>query len=56
MLIAGLDGAPDLSLPAPIQLALKATRAVVLGTEPDGNPVFTCSDYGKGKFISSACY
>jgi hypothetical protein len=28
---------------------VKPAGAAVLGSESDGNPVFTCADYGKGK-------
>jgi hypothetical protein len=31
------------------RLAVKATRAEILGNEPDGNPVFTCATFGQGK-------
>jgi hypothetical protein len=45
----GLDGAPRLSLRAPIRLDLAPAGAAVLGREPNGNPVFTCASYGLGK-------
>lgn len=40
---------------APRRLNLKATRAQVLGTEPNGNPAFSVAEYGKGKvyFLSA---
>ena len=37
------------SLPAVIKLNLKATTAEVISMEPDGNPIFTVNNYGKGK-------
>jgi len=45
-----LDGEEDIfSFDATRKLNLKATRAKVIGTEPDGNPAFSVSAYGKGK-------
>jgi hypothetical protein len=48
-------GGQRLICAAPFRLELKTTRAKILGAEPDGNPVFTCADYGKGKmyFLSA---
>ncbi len=42
-------GALHFNCAAPYKLNMKATRAEVLGSEPDGNPVFTCAEHGKGK-------
>lgn len=40
---------------APVRLELQATRAQVLGHEPDGNPAFTAAAFGRGKvFFLSA--
>jgi hypothetical protein len=47
-----LDGVESnllLTLQAPIRLLLKTAGADVLGSEPDGNPIFTCTRLGKGK-------
>lgn len=33
----------------PVKLALKSTGARVLGSEADGNPLFTCNAYGRGR-------
>jgi hypothetical protein len=38
----------ELVLPAPFRLALTATRAEVLGAEPDGNPLWTRARLGQG--------
>jgi hypothetical protein len=37
------------SLKAPIRLALRPTHAEVLGSEPNGNPIFTRARYGQGQ-------
>jgi len=37
------------TLASPVQLELKATRAEVLGREPDGNPAFTRAALGQGQ-------
>ncbi|MDO8685350.1 MAG: hypothetical protein Q7J78_01615, partial [Clostridiales bacterium] len=44
-----LEGNPVFYTSGPFRLKLNAVRAEVLGTEEDGNPAFTCADYGKGK-------
>lgn len=44
-----LDGRATFQLPAAFRLELAASRATVLATEPDGNPVFTCAPYGRGQ-------
>jgi endo-1,4-beta-mannosidase len=38
-----------LNFSGPIRLELDSVRAEVLGTEKDGNPVFTAAAYGKGQ-------
>lgn len=43
-----LDGI-DLTLPAPVKMTLKTTGAQTLAREEDGNPVFTCAQFGQGK-------
>ena len=49
MQLDGLEGAPSLSLAAPVKLQLEPAGAAVLGRETGGNPVFTCAKYGKGQ-------
>jgi len=44
-----LKGSPVMPMGGPVKLQLAPTRADVLGTEPDNNPVLTCAKYGKGK-------
>ena len=44
-----LPGSPALSVDCPIKLRLVPTTAEVLGREEDGNPCFTCTEYGKGR-------
>ena len=39
---------------SPFKLNLRVTGAEVLGSEPDGNPVFTCASHGKGKIYFSS--
>ena len=39
---------------SPFKLNLRVTGADVLGSEPDGNPVFTCASHGKGKIYFSS--
>jgi hypothetical protein len=46
--LEGLEEPLLLRVCGEVRLELKPTRADVLGTAPDGNPVFTCADYGKG--------
>lgn len=43
-----------LSLKGPIILELESITAEILGKEPSGNPIFTCSKYGKGKIYFMA--
>ena len=49
---AKLDGIPDMP-EVPVggshRAQVKATRATVLGSESDGNPIFSVADYGKGR-------
>ncbi len=45
----GLPGKPVLEAGGPFSLTLYPTRATVLGAEADGNPCFTCAEYGRGK-------
>lgn len=45
----GIETGLRLRAQGEIRLALNPLRAEVLGREEDGNPVFTCADYGKGK-------
>ncbi len=42
-------------VPGPIRLNTVATEAQILGSESDGNPLFTCHIYGKGKVFFLAC-
>jgi len=47
-----IDALPDVSafsVGSPFRLGLSPTRAAVLGGEADGNPAFTCADYGRGR-------
>ena len=44
-----LEGTPVLRFNEGLKLAVKPTRAQVLGVQEDGNPAFTVSKYGKGK-------
>lgn len=44
-----LDGQPVLGMNSAVKLTLNPVNARVLGTEEDGNPVFTCAELGKGK-------
>jgi hypothetical protein len=39
----------NFQLPSDIRLTLRTTHASVLGSEEDGNPVFTQASYGKGQ-------
>lgn len=41
----------DLDCPAPILLKLSSRDAEVLATDGDGDPVFCCRNYGKGKLL-----
>ncbi len=47
--IQSLPGTPSFHLPAGVKYTLTAAGASVLGSEPDGNPAFTCHAYGKGQ-------
>ncbi|MBC7960765.1 MAG: hypothetical protein H7X94_12975 [Vallitaleaceae bacterium] len=47
-------GGTHLNFNALIKLAMEATRAQVLGTEKDGNPIFATSAYGKGRVFFMA--
>ena len=49
MRLDGLDEPFGLRVRSEIRLEIKPTRAEVLGRAADGNPAFTCADYGKGK-------
>ena len=44
----GVPGAPAFSVGAPIRLRLRPRAADVMGTEADGNPVFTRARHGAG--------
>ncbi len=45
-----LDGDDSgFTIQAPVRLSLESTGAEVLGREPDGNPLFTCAQYGLGR-------
>lgn len=46
-----IPGVGEFQFPSPVRLEVKPDGAVVLGSELDGNPVFTCSDYGEGKIF-----
>jgi hypothetical protein len=43
-----IEGLESLPLSGPVRLALRSTGAEVLGSEADGNPVFTRTSYGAG--------
>jgi len=47
--MTGLAGAPVINTKAAFRLNLTPVNAEILGVEPDGNPVFTCAEYGKGR-------
>lgn len=49
--VFSIPGIGEYQFPSPVRLEVKTTSAVVLGSEPDGNPIFTCTDYGKGKIF-----
>ena len=44
-----IPGTGEFHFPSPVRLEIQTTKAVILGSEADGNPVFTCAEYGKGK-------
>ena len=44
-----LPGSPVISARGEFRLELAPTSAEVLAREADGNPIFTCAPYGKGK-------
>jgi hypothetical protein len=48
----GLDEPLELQVGGEIRLEIQPTRAEVLGRAADGNPAFTCADYGRGRRIS----
>jgi len=43
-----LAGTPVIKTSAACRLNLAPLNAEILGSEPDGNPAFTCAEYGKG--------
>jgi hypothetical protein len=45
----GIDESLTLRVCSEVRLELEPTRAEVLGRAPDGNPVFTCAEYGQGR-------
>jgi hypothetical protein len=47
--IPSLSGAHIFHIPAEVKYTLTSTGAGILGSEPDGNPVFTCHEYGNGQ-------
>ncbi|MBU4286024.1 MAG: beta-mannanase [Kiritimatiellae bacterium] len=47
--MTALAGAPVFNTTAAFRLNLAPLNAEILGTEPDGNPAFTCTEYGKGR-------
>lgn len=49
--VTALPGAPEFLCTSSIKLTLKATGSSIMGFEADGNPAFTCVDYGKGKLF-----
>jgi len=48
--LSGPQGESRLELDAPFKTNLGLIRAEALASEDDGNPVFTCAEYGKGRF------
>ena len=47
-----LDGEENsFTLQAPIRLSLETRGAEVIGREADGNPLFTCGQYGQGRIF-----
>jgi hypothetical protein len=51
----GLEGKPSLPISGPFRLNATAPKDEVLGAEADGNPVFSCHTFGKGKVFFLAC-
>jgi hypothetical protein len=47
--LEGLEGTPTIPAAGRFGLTLEATRAIVLGAEPDGNPGFSVVEYGRGQ-------
>jgi len=47
--MTALAGAPVIKTTAAFRLNLAPVKAEILGDEPDGNPAFTCAEYGKGR-------
>jgi hypothetical protein len=47
--LEGLAESFSLRVCGEVRLELKPGRAQVLGVAPDGNPVFTCAQYGQGR-------
>ncbi len=47
--IPSLSEEHNFHIPVGVKYTLTSTGATILGSEPDGNPVFTCHEYGKGQ-------
>jgi len=47
--MTALAGAPVFKTAAAFRLNIAPLHAEILGQEPDGNPAFTCAQYGKGR-------
>jgi hypothetical protein len=45
----GIPGSPEVPVGGSHRVQVKATRATVLGSEGDGNPIFSVAHYGKGR-------
>jgi beta-galactosidase len=47
--VPSLSGSPSFHLPAEVKYTFTSNGATLLGSEPDGNPAFTCHNYSKGQ-------